>query len=113
MTDWRDVTAKNAEEGRVNKWKKENGQPLRKEKHWMTSQGREGEKVAHQNYNPYWNRKTAASRMGRAPGLEVLPRALSISLSRIPGPHSFLTGPGPGYLPLHEKTLHQLQRLGS
>lgn len=53
MTDWRDVTAKNAKEERVNKWKKENGQPLRKEKHWMTSQGREGEKVAHQNYNPY------------------------------------------------------------
>lgn len=52
MTNWRDVTAKNAKEGRVNKWKKENGQPLRKEKHWMTSQGREGEKVAHQNYNP-------------------------------------------------------------
>lgn len=51
--------------------------------------------------------------MGRAPGLEVLPRGLSISLSRIPGPHSFLTGPGPGYLPLHEKTLQQLQRLGS
>lgn len=110
MTDWRDVTAKNAKEGRVNKWRKENGQPLRKEKHWMTSQGREGEKVAHQNYNPYWNRKTAPSRMGRASAGSP-PRALSISLSRIPGPHFFLTVPG--YLPLHERTLQQLQSLGS
>lgn len=76
----------------------------------MTSQGRQGEKVAHQNYNSYWNRKSASSRMGRA---SVLPRALSISLSRNPGPHFFLTGPVPGYLPLHERTLQQLQSLGS
>lgn len=112
MTDWRDVTAKNAKEERVNKWKKENGQPLRKEKHWMTSQGREGEKVAHQNYNPYWNRNSSQQN-GQGPGAGSPPRALSISLSRIPGPHFFLTGPGPGYLPLHEKTLQQLQSLGS
>lgn len=112
MTDWRDVTAKNAKEERVNKWKKENGQPLRKEKHWMTSQGREGEKVAHQSYNPYWNRNSSQQN-GQGPGAGGPPRTLSRSLSRIPGPHSFLTGPGPGYLPLHERTLQQLQSLGS
>lgn len=108
------MTAKNTKEGRVNKQKKENGQPLRKEKHWMTSQGREGEKVRvgeHQNYNPYWNRKTATSKMGRAPVLKVLPRTLGISLSRMPGPHFFLTGPAPWYLLLHERTLQQLQSL--
>lgn len=81
--------------------RKENGQPRRKKDIRYHRQPKID--------NIRWNRKTAPSRMGRAPMPRVLPRALGVTFSRIlPFPDSvsfFLAGSAPGYLPL-EKTFH-------